>query len=411
MQLDIISIGDELLIGQTLNTNAHWIAKEVNCIGFEIRQQLSISDTEESILTALDDALKHTDVILITGGLGPTNDDLTMPVLNKYFGGKLVKNEQVYQDIEEMITSRGFDMNENNQKQAIVPDNCNVIRNANGTAPGLLFEKDKKVVVAMPGVPFEMKAMLTDSVIPFLKEKYELPEIVHQMVYTQGLPESKLAEMLTNWEGNLPSFIKLAYLPSPGKVKLRLSSIGKNRSSIQQKIDLEVEKLSKLIPQYIYSIDNENFESIIGEILLKEKTTLSTAESCTGGYIAHLITSISGSSAYYKGSVISYANEIKEKELGVNPEDLLQYGAVSQQVVEQMAWGVKNKMKTDYAIATSGIAGPSGGTIDKPVGTVWIAVVTPNGVKSKKYIFGKQRIVNIERASVSALGMLMKELL
>lgn len=410
MQLDIISIGDELLIGQTLNTNAHWIAKELNNIGFTVRQQLSISDSEEAILTAVDEALKHTNVILITGGLGPTSDDLTMPVLNNYFGGKLVKNEQVYQDIEKMITSRGFEMNQLNQNQAIVPDNCTVIRNAHGTAPGLLFEKGKQLIIAMPGVPFEMKAMVTDTVIPLLKEKYELPEIVHQLVYTQGLPESKLAEMLTDWEKNLPKSIKLAYLPAAGRVKLRLSSTGKDRKLIQQQIDIEVKKLTELISQYIYSVTTENLECIIGEKLVQQKATLSTAESCTGGYLAHLITSISGSSDYYKGSVIAYANDIKVKVLGVNPEDIAQYGAVSIEVVEQMAWGVKNKMKTDYAIATSGIAGPTGGTDEKPVGTVWIAVATPKGVKAKKFIFGKQRVVNIERAAVAALGMLLKEI-
>ncbi len=410
MQLDIISIGDELLIGQTLNTNAHWIAKELNNIGFTIRQQLSISDSEEAILTAVDEALKHTKVILITGGLGPTSDDLTMPVLNKYFVGKLIKNEQVYQDIEKMITSRGFEMNQLNQNQAIVPDNCTVIRNAHGTAPGLLFEKGEQVIIAMPGVPFEMKAMVTDTVIPLLKEKYELPEIVHQLVYTQGLPESKLAEMLADWEKNLPKSIKLAYLPSAGRVKLRLSSTGKDRIFLQQQIELEVKKLTELIPQYIYSVTTENLESIIGEKLLQQKATLSTAESCTGGYLAHLITSISGSSDYYKGSVIAYANDIKVKVLGVNSEDIEQYGAVSLEVVEQMAWGVKNKMKTDYAIATSGIAGPTGGTDEKPVGTVWIAVATPKGVKAKNFIFGKQRVVNIERAAVAALGMLLKEI-
>jgi len=414
MKLDIISIGDELLIGQTLNTNAHWIAKELNTIGFEIRQQLSISDSEEAILTAVDEALKHTDVILITGGLGPTSDDLTMPVLNNYFGGKLVKNEQVYQDIEKLITSRGFEMNQLNQNQAIVPNNCTVIRNAHGTAPGLLFEQGKQLIIAMPGVPFEMKAMVTDTVIPILKEKYVLPEIVHQLVYTQGLAESKLAELLTDWEGNLPKSIKLAYLPSAGRVKLRLSSVGNDRKLIQQQIEVEVKKLTELIPQYIYLVTNNlidiGIENSIGEKLVQQKATLSTAESCTGGYIAHLITSISGSSDYYKGSVIAYANDMKVKVLGVNPEDLEQYGAVSLEVVEQMAWGVKNKMKTDYAIATSGIAGPNGGTDEKPVGTVWIAVATPKGVKAKKFIFGKQRAVNIERAAVSALGMLLKEI-
>jgi nicotinamide-nucleotide amidase len=408
MNLDIISIGDELLIGQTLNTNAYWISKELNSIGFTIRQQITISDTEEAILTALEQALNKSDVILITGGLGPTNDDLTMPVLNKYFGGKLIRDEKVYQHIQQLVTSRGFKMNQNNQKQAIVPDNCKVIHNAHGTAPGLWFEKDNKLIVAMPGVPYEMKAMISDTVIPLLKEKFELPEIINHMVYTQGLPESILAEQLADWESGLPSTIKLAYLPSPGRVKLRLSSTGKNRDSLQKNINLEIEKLTELIPQYIYSEENEDLGSVIGAWLSKNNKTIATAESCTGGYIAHLITRVAGSSAYYKGSVISYANEIKVNELNVKQADIDAYGAVSQQVIEQMALGVQQKMNTDYAIATSGIAGPTGGTEDKPVGTVWIAVATPNGVNSKKYLFGKQRDINIERSAITGLGMLRK---
>lgn len=410
MELDIISIGDELLIGQTLNTNAYWMAKQLNTIGFTIRQQVTISDTEEAILSTLKESLKHSNVVLITGGLGPTNDDLTMPVLNKYFGGKLVKDEKVYQHISQMVSTRGFEMNKNNQDQAIVPDNCKVVYNEHGTAPGLWFEKDNKVVVAMPGVPYEMKAMLTNTVIPWLKEQFELPEIINHMVYTQGLPESVLAERIVDWENDLPSTIKLAYLPSPGRVKLRLSSIGSDRKMLQHNIDLEVEKLKNIIPTYIYSEENEDLGSVIGELLKKQQATLATAESCTGGYIAHLITKIAGSSDYYKGSVISYANEIKTNELNVKEEDLEKYGAVSQKVVEQMALGVQQKMNADYAIATSGIAGPTGGTDDKPVGTVWIAIATPNGVSSKKYLFGKQRTVNIERAAITALGMLRKEL-
>lgn len=406
MNLDIISIGDELLIGQTLNTNAHWIAAELDKIGFTVRQHTSISDNKQHIIKTLAESLNNSDVVLITGGLGPTNDDLTMPVLNEYFGGKLVVNQDVYNDIETLILGRGFEMNENNKRQALVPDNCKVIRNPNGTAPGLWFERDKQVVAAMPGVPFEMKAMITDSIIPWLKQKYVLPEIVHQMVLTQGLPESKLAEVLTDWENNLPTNIKLAYLPSPGRVKLRLTSKGINRKQVQHAIDEQVEKLTQLIPQHIYSTDNSNLEEVIGKMLLEKQATLATAESCTGGYIAHLITSISGSSAYFKGSVVSYANEIKINELGVNPAAIEKHGAVSQQVVEQMAVGVLKKFKVDYAVATSGVAGPTGGTAEKPVGTVWIAVANKNGVVSKQFTFGKLRSVNIERSAVAALGML-----
>jgi nicotinamide-nucleotide amidase len=409
MNLDIISIGDELLIGQTLNTNAFWMSKALNQIGFTIRQQTTIADTEGVILSALENSLQHSDVVLVTGGLGPTNDDLTMPTLNKYFGGSLKRDQKVFDHIKQLVTGKGFEMNENNQKQAIVPDNCTVIHNANGTAPGLWFEKDGKVIVAMPGVPYEMKAMVSDEIIPRLKKQFVLPEIINQMVYTQGMPESMLAEKIVDWENNLPETIKLAYLPSPGRVKLRLSSTGTDRLLMQNYIDAEIAKLEALIPTYIYSTDNEDMAAVVGTYLNENKLTLATAESCTGGYIAHLITRIAGSSNYYKGSVIAYANEIKINELNVLQADLDAFGAVSRAVVEQMALGVKQKMNTDYAIAISGIAGPTGGTDEKPVGTVWIAVATPDGVSSKKYVFGKLREVNIERASITALGMLRKE--
>lgn len=411
MILDILSIGDELLIGHTLNTNAHWIASELNKIGFSIRQQTTISDEENHIIKTLDESLSYADVVLITGGLGPTNDDLTLPVLNKYFGGKLVENQQIYQDIEKIVTERGFKMNDNNKKQALVSDQCIAVRNEHGTAPGLWFEKNNKVVVAMPGVPFEMRNMVVNSIIPWLKKKYVLPEIVHQLIYTQGIPESILAEKISNWENNLPQAIKLAYLPSYDGVKLRLSSIGDNRKELQLIIDEQVNSLKKIIPDSIYSTEEEKLEKIIGDLLLENGATISTAESCTGGYISHLITSVSGSSEYYKGSIISYANEVKEEELGVDNFNLHTYGAVSQQVIEQMAEGVRTKMKTDYALATSGVAGPTGGSKEKPVGTVWIALATPKGVISKKFNFGKDRERNIFKAAYKALSMLREELL
>jgi nicotinamide-nucleotide amidase len=410
MKLDILNIGDELLIGQTLNTNAQWISKELNSIGFEIRQQLTISDTEKAILNAVEESLNNVDVLLVTGGLGPTNDDLTMPVLMKYFGGELVRNQEVYKDIEQLVLSRGYQMNKNNESQAMVPTSSKAIRNAHGTAPGLWFEKGNKVVVAMPGVPYEMRAMVANTVIPWLKEKFEFPEILHQMVYTQGIPESMLAEKIESWEKELPLDIKLAYLPSPGRVKLRLSTKGSDRAQLHAKISSEVSKLTKLIPQYIYSDSEEKIQRLIGEKLKFEGATVVTAESCTGGYIAHLITEIAGSSDYYLGSILSYANEVKINQLGVSIEDLNQYGAVSEQVVVQMANGAKNKLAADYAIATSGIAGPSGGTDEKPVGTVWIAIATPKGTFAEKHSFGKQRKVNIERAAVTALGLLLKQL-
>jgi len=406
MKLDILSIGDELLIGQTLNTNAHWLSKQLNLIGFQIRQHTTVSDEKTAIVTALNDALANSNVVIITGGLGPTKDDLTLDILTEYFGGKLIRNNDVYQDIEKMMTSRGYEMNELNKQQALVPDNAKVLRNKNGTAPGTWFEKDGKIVVSMPGVPYEMKAMTTNTVIPWLKEKFELPAIVHKMVYTQGIPESQLAEKLEDWENNLPNTIKLAYLPSPGRVKLRLSSLGSNRDELVTAINLQIEKVKKIIGEHIFSLTEDELQVVIGELLRKKNATLSTAESCTGGYIAHLITQVSGASDYFKGAVVSYANETKIESLSVNANDIEQYGAVSQQVVEQMAIGVRTKLKTDYSIATSGIAGPLGGTEEKPVGIVWIAVASKNEVVSQVFQFGKDRTINIERTAIAALGML-----
>ena len=408
MKLDILSIGDELLIGQTLNTNAHWLSKQLNLIGFQIRQHTTVSDEKTAIVTALNDALTNSNVVIITGGLGPTKDDLTLNILTEYFGGNLIMNKDVYHDIEKLITGRGYEMNELNKQQALVPDNAKVLRNKNGTAPGTWFEKDGKIVVSMPGVPYEMKAMTTNTVIPWLKEKFELPAIIHKMVYTQGIPESKLAEMLEDWENSLPPTIKLAYLPSPGRVKLRLSSIGSNRNELEAATNLQIEKVKKIIGNHIFSLTEDELQVVIGELLRKKNATLSTAESCTGGYIAHLITQVAGASDYFKGAVVSYANETKIESLGVNQKDIEQYGAVSKQVVEQMAVGVRNKLKTDYSIATSGIAGPDGGTEEKPVGTVWIAVASKNEVISQVFQFGKDRTINIERSAIAAFGMLRK---
>lgn len=408
MKLDILSIGDELLIGQTLNTNAHWLSKQLNLIGFQIRQHTTVSDEKTAIVTALNDALTNSNVVIITGGLGPTKDDLTLNILTEYFGGNLIMNKDVYHDIEKLITGRGYEMNELNKQQALVPDNAKVLRNKNGTAPGTWFEKDGKIVVSMPGVPYEMKAMTTNTVIPWLKEKFELPAIIHRMVYTQGIPESKLAEMLEDWENSLPPTIKLAYLPSPGRVKLRLSSIGSNRNELEAATNLQIEKVKKIIGNHIFSLTEDELQVVIGELLRKKNATLSTAESCTGGYIAHLITQVAGASDYFKGAVVSYANETKIESLGVNQKDIEQYGAVSKQVVEQMAVGVRNKLKTDYSIATSGIAGPDGGTEEKPVGTVWIAVASKNEVISQVFQFGKDRTINIERSAIAAFGMLRK---
>src|SRR5690606_10405384 len=279
MQIDLISIGDELLIGQTLNTNAHWLSKQLNTIGFQIRQHVTISDDKEIIVAALDHSLRYSDVVIITGGLGPTKDDLTLDVLTKYFGGKLVQNQEVYQDIERLITGRGYRMNELNKQQALVPDVAQVIRNKNGTAPGTWFEKEGKIVVSLPGVPYEMKAMMEHEVIPSLKKRFELPHIIHQMVYTQGIPESQLAEMLEDWENNLPQSIKLAYLPSPGRVKLRLSMEGKDKKKLEETLENQLRDLQSIIGKYIFSFSESELEVVIGNLLREKQQTLATAES------------------------------------------------------------------------------------------------------------------------------------
>lgn len=410
MVLDIISIGDELLIGQTLNTNAHWLSKQFNAIGFVIRQHTSIADDRETILNAVESGLKNADVLVITGGLGPTNDDLTMPVLNEYFGGELVEDKEVLNDVELYILSRGGVMNENNKKQALVSSKCTPIRNTVGTAPGLWFEKDGKVVVAMPGVPHETKNIVTNVVLPKLKEKFQLPIIKHQMVQTVGVPEALLAEKLVDWEKQLPTEIKLAYLPSPGRVKLRLTCIGNDEQYLNDIIAKEADNLNMLIGKHIYAVGDFKLEENLGELLTKTKETIATAESCTGGYLAHLITSVSGSSSYFKGSIVAYDNEVKINELDVEEQIISEYGAVSEEVVKQMAIGVRNKLNTTYAIATSGIAGPTGGTKEKPVGTVWIAIAYKNGVVANQFNFGTERAINIERAAIKGMELLLEQL-
>jgi nicotinamide-nucleotide amidase len=409
MKAEIISIGDELLIGQVVNTNASWMAVKLNEIGIRVNQITSISDQKEHIIKALENALKEVDIILFTGGLGPTRDDITKITLAGFFNSKLVRNENVLRDIQHLFGSRGMDLNELNKKQAEIPDKCVAIRNKNGTAPGMWFEENGKIVVSMPGVPYEMEPMMTDFIIPELSKRTDRV-ILHKTVLTQGIPESRLAEMIENWEDNLPENIKLAYLPKPGIVRLRLSAVGSDKKEINHAIETEIEKLKKIIPNNIFGFDDEDLSIVIGKLLREKKQTLSTAESCTGGYIAHLITSIAGSSDYYKGSVVAYANEIKEQLLGVQEKSLVKYGAVSEVVAREMAQQVREKFGTDFSIATSGIAGPGGGTKEKPVGTTWIAIATPDKILAELFHFGEHRERNIIKTAQTALNMLRKEI-
>jgi len=408
MKAEIITIGDEILIGQTIDTNSAWIANEVNLIGIDIIRISSISDKKADIIKALDNIGSDIQLVFITGGLGPTNDDITKYTLAEYFGGKLIQNKEVLEQIEQFVFKRNAQMNERNIKQADVPDNCKVISNRIGTAPGMWFEKNDTIYISMPGVPFEMKEMMSNSIIPELKKKNQDIFIIHKNVLTQGMPESKLAEVLEEWESELPKEIALAYLPSPGIIKLRLTAKGKNKEFLEKLIADVIKKLESIIPELICGYDSDLLEQAIGKVLLTKNKTLSIAESCTGGNIAHLITSVPGSSAYFTGGVVAYSNEIKTRVLDVSVSNIDTYGAVSKQVVEEMAIGVLNKFNTDFAIATSGIAGPDGGTKDKPVGTTWIAVADKTKVISKLFVFGDQRERNIQRASLTALNMLQK---
>jgi len=411
MKATIINIGDELLIGQVINSNASWIAQQLNTIGIDVLRINIVSDKADDIFNVLDEAKIKADIILMTGGLGPTNDDITKETLCKYFNTCLVLNESVIHEISEIFKKRGLTLTEKNRKQAEVPESCTVIPNKQGTAPGMWFEQNEKIFISMPGVPYEMKAMISDFIIPMLKEKTGKDAIVHKTILTQGIGESFLSDIIEDWENNLPKDVNLAYLPSPGLVRLRLTAKGIDYDVLSNIIENEITKLKKLIPEYIYGFDSEALELIIGKLLTERGKTLVTAESCTGGYIAHCITKVPGSSVYFKGSIIAYSNEVKENLLNVKHETLVEHGAVSEETVKEMAKNIRLKLNANFSIAVSGIAGPDGGTPEKPVGLVYIAVASKDSVLVEKFQFWNNRLANIERATVNALNMLRKEII
>ncbi|BAX82188.1 competence/damage-inducible protein A [Labilibaculum antarcticum] len=408
MQAEIITIGDEILIGQIVDTNSAWMAKELNGIGINVGKITSISDQKNDIVSSLKQAMERVSLVLITGGLGPTNDDITQKTLSDFFGMSLVQNDLLYAKIEQRLGDRGISMNHFNREQALVPDGARIIQNNHGTAPCMWFEKEGKVVISMPGVPFEMKGIMQDEILKSLAQHFSTPVILHKTIMTEGIGESVLAEMLIDWEANLPNCVKLAYLPSPGLVRLRMSLTGDDENKLKRVIEEQLDKLREIIPANIFGYDDYPIELSVAKLLSDKGKSLGTAESCTGGNVAHLLTSHAGSSAYFKGAVVAYSNEVKENVLQVNAADLEKYGAVSQEVVEQMAIGAQKLLNTDYAIATSGIAGPDGGTVEKPVGTVWIAVAGPEEVISHKFYLYKNRERNIRVASLNALNMLRK---
>lgn len=410
-QASIITIGDELLIGQVVDTNSAWMAQELNKWGIRVKRRVAVGDVWDEIWQALDEEEKQTDIILITGGLGPTADDITKPLLCKYFNGSMIVDEGARQNVINIFTRLNRPMIERNLKQAEVPDVCTVIPNKRGTAPGMWFEKDGKVFVSMPGVPHEMKGMMESDVIPMLLGKFRFPAIIHRTLLTAGVGESFLAEHIKDFEASLPEHIRLAYLPNYGMVRLRLTATGTEKEQTERDVQTRFETLQSLVKEYMVTNEDEPIEKTTGRILEANNKTMCTAESCTGGYIAHLITSIPGSSAFYKGSVVSYANEIKKDLLGVEAETLQRVGAVSEEVVIQMAKGALAAMKTDYAIAVSGIMGPDGGSAEKPVGTVWVAIGSNQKVEAHKLSFRFDRMRNIQLTTANALNLLRKFIL
>jgi len=408
---EIITIGDELLIGQVIDTNSAWIGQKLNEIGIKVHQITSVSDNESHILSALKDARQRADIILITGGLGPTKDDITKFVLCKFFKSNLRFDEDVFVQVEKLFKARGRAVTEVNRKQAEVPEKCDVIHNTQGTAPGMWFDDKGKIFVSMPGVPYEMKSMMEAEILPKLKNLFSGGAIVHKTIWFQGIGESFLSDMIEKWELALPPNIKLAYLPSAGILRLRLTATGSNEEELQDHIKQEVKKLYALADEFIFGEDVDSLEKVTAKLLTENKFTISTAESCTGGYIAHRITTVPGSSAYYMGSIVAYDNSIKENFLDISQSLIEMYGAVSEEVVIGMANAVKTKFKTDFAVACSGIAGPSGGTETKPVGTVYLAIAHPAGIFTRKLQLGTDRERIIRETALHALNNLRKILL
>ncbi len=408
MKTDIITIGNEILIGQIVDTNSAWLANELTKIGTEIRQIISISDEEQEIISCIKNSKKHADLIILTGGLGPTNDDITKKTLAKYFNSKLVSNKEVLSDVTNFIEKRNLILNKQNIKQAEVPENCKVIRNSHGTAAGMWFEMEKTILISLPGVPHELFEMVQKSVIPLIKKHFTFSNIIHKTIQTYGVSEAMLASKIANWENDLPTKMKLAYLPAPERLRLRLSYIADDNQIGIQLINNQIKKLKDIIGKYIFGEDDQFLHEVIGDKLRELGKKVTTAESCTGGNIARLIVSVPNSSDYFDGGLVAYSNKVKNQILGVKQETLDNYGAVSKQTVEEMALGALKLFQTDYAIAVSGIAGPGGATKGKPVGTTWIAVADNKKVLAIKYVFGDNREINIRFATNTALNLLRR---
>ncbi|MDA0197044.1 MAG: competence/damage-inducible protein A [Bacteroidetes bacterium] len=408
---EIITIGDEILYGQIVDTNSQWMSGELSDAGIKTIRKTTVGDVPEDILQSFSEAEGRADIILITGGLGPTKDDLTKPLLAEYFNSPLIINEEALAEVKDFFERRGRELTALNKMQAELPEVCTKITNRMGTAPGMWFEKDGKVFVSMPGVPIEMKTIMLEEVIPKLHLVFNTPVIYHKMIKTIGIGESFLSEIIETWEDNLPENIKLAYLPSAGQVKLRLTAKGDVLSKLIEAVDQQIEKLKPLAGKYIYGYDKTYLPSAIGQLLRENGLTISTAESCTGGFLAHQITSVPGSSDYFQGSILSYADEVKRSELNVSKQSLTEHGAVSEIVAVQMAENVRKRLGTSIGLSTTGIAGPDGGSEEKPVGTVWIGYSDENGSFARKSQLTTDRLLNIQLTANIALNILRVEML
>ncbi len=407
---ELLTIGDEILYGQIVDTNSQWMSVELSNAGIKVIRKTTVGDREDEILTAFAEAEKRVDIVLITGGLGPTSDDITKPCLAKYFNCGLKINNEALAEVTEFFTQRGRELTEINRQQAALPECCEKITNVVGTAPGMWFERNGKVFMSMPGVPHEMKRMMTYIVVPKLKKTFTTPTIYHKVIRTVGIGESFLADKIAGWEKALPEHVKLAYLPSLGEVKLRLTSFGDSVHQLETETNVLIEKLKETAGPFIFGYGEDPLEVVIGRTLREKKLNISIAESCTGGYLTHLITSVAGSSDYFLGSIIPYDYQIKMRQLGVKPETLEKYGAVSEPTIMEMANIVRAKFNTDIGVATSGIAGPGGATPDKPVGTVWIAYSDKHQTVTKKLQLSKDRMINIKSASVAVLNLIRQSL-
>ncbi|GAB5556277.1 MAG: CinA family nicotinamide mononucleotide deamidase-related protein [Schleiferiaceae bacterium] len=410
MFAEIITIGDEILVGQTVDTNSAWMGEKLNELGVEVLQVRSIRDVDTAIVNALDSLDPRSKLVLITGGLGPTKDDLTKYTLQKYFGGDWVRVPEAEENVRRLFAALGREPQQVNLDQAVLPTSCKPLINKMGTASGMWFDKNGVAVISMPGVPYEMKSLMSDYILPWAAQQLKDQNIIHHTLLTQGQGESIIAERISHIEDSLPTELSLAYLPSPGMVKLRLTARGSNRSQLESAVSQYAGQIKTELKDILFGEKADRLEQLIGIQLKNAGATLSTAESCTGGYIASKITSVPGSSSYFLGSVVAYDNEIKKNWLGVPAGDIEAHGAVSEQVVVAMAEGVKEKMGTTFSIATSGVAGPDGGTAEKPVGTVWIAVSGPEGTLAKKFQFGSHRERNIKKSGLMALDILRKML-